>query len=270
MSETDPSGVSETDPSGLSERSMEMAGTVVIVGGTQGLGRRLAERFAQDGHPVVITGRDAARAQGVAAEIAQGVAAEMAEAVAPETGPAVRGCALDLAEPHDIAACLTGIENVDHIVLAAVERDTNSVREYDIARAIRLATLKLVGYTQVLHALQHALHDTSSVLLYGGLAKERPYPGSTTVTSVNGAVETMVRTFAIELAPVRVNALHPGIVGDSPYWEDNATVIEAVIERTPIGRTITTDEVTDAALFLLRNGAVNGVNLNVDGGWVFG
>jgi len=230
------------------------AGTVVIVGGTQGLGRRLAERFAQDGHPVVISGRDAGRAQAVAAEI----------------GPAVRGCALDLAEPGEIGPCLAGIDSVDHLVLAAIERDSNSVRDYNVSKAIRLATLKLVGYTEVLHTLLHALHDSSSVLLYGGLAKERPYPGSTTVTSVNGAVETMVRTFAIELAPVRVNALHPGIVGDSPAWADKPAVIESVIARTPTGRTITMDEVTDAAVFLLRNGAVNGVNLNVDGGWVFG
>jgi NAD(P)-dependent dehydrogenase (short-subunit alcohol dehydrogenase family) len=228
------------------------AGTVVIVGGTQGLGRRLAERFAADGHQVVLTGRGSERAAGVAAEI----------------GPNARGCALDLSEPHGISLCLQGIENVDHVVLAAIERDANSVRDYDVARAIRLATLKLVGYTEVLHSLHHTLHDQSSVLLYGGLAKERPYPGSTTVTSVNGAVETMVRTFALELAPVRVNALHPGIVGDSPAWENNDAMIEAVIERTPTGRTVTMDEVTDAAVFLLRNGAVNGVNLNVDGGWV--
>lgn len=229
-----------------------MPGTVVIVGGTAGLGRRLAERFAQDGHPVVLTGRNAARAQDVAAEV----------------GHDAHGIALDLAEPLEVGACLSGIENIDHIVLAAIERDANSVREYDVARAIRLATLKLVGYTEVLHALHHGLHDHSSVLLYGGLAKERPYPGSTTVTSVNGAVETMVRTFALELAPVRVNALHPGIVGDSPNWKDNAAMLEAVVKRTPTGRTITMDEVTEAALFLLRNGAVNGVNLNVDGGWV--
>ncbi|MDE3131750.1 MAG: SDR family oxidoreductase [Acidobacteriota bacterium] len=229
-------------------------GTVVIVGGTQGLGRRLAERFAQDGHPVVLTGRDAARAQSVASEI----------------GPSAQGCGLDLAQPHEINVCLPGLERVDHVVLAAIERDANTVRDYDVARAIRLATIKLVGYTEVLHTLHPALHDHSSVLLFGGLAKERPYPGSTTVTTVNGAVDTMVRTFAVELAPVRVNALHPGIVGDSPYWQDNATMLENVVKHTPTGRTITMDEVIDAALFLLRNGAVNGVNLYVDGGWVFG
>ncbi len=106
------------------------------------------------------------------------------------------------------------------------------------------------------------------MLLFGGLAKDRPYPGSTTVTSVNGAVTSMVRTFAIELAPVRVNALHPGIVGDSPAWEGNSEMLARVKERTPTGRMVTMDDITDAALFLLRNPAVNGVNLAVDGGWV--
>jgi NAD(P)-dependent dehydrogenase (short-subunit alcohol dehydrogenase family) len=146
--------------------------------------------------------------------------------------------------------------------------DANTVREFDVEPAIRLATLKLVGYAEVLHCLHTRMHDHTSVLLFGGLAKDRPYPGSTTVTSVNGAVTTMVRTFAIELAPVRVNALHPGIVGDSPAWVGNAEMLERVLARTPTGRLVTMDEVTDAALFLLQNTAVNGVNLAVDGGWV--
>jgi NAD(P)-dependent dehydrogenase (short-subunit alcohol dehydrogenase family) len=228
------------------------AGTVVIVGGTQGLGRVLAEKFAAEDKNVVITGREIGRAAAIAGEISAGV----------------RAVALDLTDPHGIAAALAGIANVDHVVLAAIERDHNHVRDYNIDGAIRLATLKLVGYTEVLHALHPEMHDTSSVLMFGGLAKDRPYPGSTTVTAVNGAVTTMVRTLATELAPVRVNALHPGIVGDSPAWVDNAAVLEAVIKRTPTGRLITMDEVTDAAMFLLKNGAVNGVNLDVDGGWV--
>ena len=112
------------------------------------------------------------------------------------------------------------------------------------------------------------MHDVTSVLLFGGLAKDRPYPGSTTVTAVNGAVETMVRTFATELAPVRVNALHPGIVGDSPQWVNAAEMLERVKARTPTGRLPTMDDIAGAAMFLLHNPAVNGVNLPVDGGWV--
>jgi NAD(P)-dependent dehydrogenase (short-subunit alcohol dehydrogenase family) len=78
----------------------------------------------------------------------------------------------------------------------------------------------------------------------------------------------MVRTLAIELAPIRVNALHPGIVGDSPMWRDDAAMLERVRVRTPIGRSVTMAEIVDAAVFLLENGAMNGVNLDVDGGWL--
>jgi NAD(P)-dependent dehydrogenase (short-subunit alcohol dehydrogenase family) len=227
-------------------------GAVIIVGGTRGLGRRLAEKYAARGSRVVITGRDAARA----------------EAVAGEMSDDARGVALDLAEPHGIAWCFDDVGTVDRVVLAAIDRDSNTVRDYDLEDALRLATLKLVGYTEVLHCLRPAMHDETAVLLFGGLAKDRPYPGSTTVTAVNGAVTSMVRTFALELAPVRVNALHPGIVGDSPMWKDAAEMLANVKGRTPTGRLITMDDVTDAAIFLLENRSVNGVNLAVDGGWV--
>jgi NAD(P)-dependent dehydrogenase (short-subunit alcohol dehydrogenase family) len=230
------------------------AGATLIVGGTRGIGRRLAEQFAQRDRTVVITGRDR----------------EQAESVAREIGRSTQAVALDLTEPDQIALALEPVGAVDHVVLAAIERDSNTVREYDVQRAIRLATLKLVGYTEVLHCLCPRMHEDTSVLLFGGLAKERPYPGSTTVTSVNGAVTTMVRTLATELAPVRVNALHPGVVGDSPAWSGATEFLQSVKARTPTGRLVTMDEVTDAARFLLENTAVNGVNLAVDGGWVIG
>ena len=71
---------------------------------------------------------------------------------------------------------------------------------------------------------------------------------------------------AIELAPIRFNAIHPGIVGDSPYWKGKQ--LDAVLARTPTGRLATMAEVVDATVFLLENRAVNGVNLYVDGGWM--
>jgi NAD(P)-dependent dehydrogenase (short-subunit alcohol dehydrogenase family) len=143
------------------------------------------------------------------------------------------------------------------------------VRDYSIERATQLATLKLVGYTEVVHALLDDMGDDSSVVLYGGLAKSRPYPGSTTVTTVNGAVTTMVHTMAVELAPIRVNAIHPAIVGDSPYWKDKpAAVLEGFRSRTPLGRLVSMADVVHATAFLLENRSITGVNLNVDGGWL--
>ncbi|HEX2031570.1 MAG TPA: SDR family oxidoreductase [Actinomycetota bacterium] len=231
---------------------MDDSGTVVIVGGTQGIGRELAQRYADGGREVVITGREERRAK------------EEADAVGGRTV----GVGFDLARPHEIAPKLSGIEDVRHLVLAAIERDTNSVREYDIEQALRLVTLKLVGYTECIHALLPRMGPESSILLFGGLAKDRPYPGSTTVTTVNGAVTTMVRTLVVELAPMRVNALHPGIVGDSPQWKDRPEVLERVLSRTPTGRLVTMRDVVDVAVMLLENRSINGINVNVDGGWL--
>ena len=228
-------------------------GTVVIVGGTQGLGRELAQSYADDGREVVVTGRDQSRADAAAIEI----------------GGSTRALGFDLAEPHTIAGALAGVEGVDHLVLAAIERDVNKIREYEIDAALRLVTMKLVGYTEVIHALLPQMRDDSSILIYGGLARDRPYPGSTTVTTVNGGVTSLVRTLVVELAPIRVNAIHNGIVGDSPQWKDMAPERhKALVDRTPIGRLVTMEESMGAARFLLENQAINGINLNVDGGWM--
>jgi NAD(P)-dependent dehydrogenase (short-subunit alcohol dehydrogenase family) len=229
------------------------AGTVVVVGGTQGLGRELAQSYADDGRDVIVTGRDPSRA----------------DAAAKEIGGRARGIGFDLADPHSIAGALADVSALDYVVLAAIERDVNKVREYDIDGAMRLVTLKLVGYTEVIHTLTPRLGDDSSILIFGGLARDRPYPGSTTVTTVNGGVTSLVRTLVIELAPTRVNALHPAIVGDSPQWRDMPSERrQALVERTPIGRLVTMAEVVAASRFLLENQAINGINLAVDGGWM--
>jgi len=227
--------------------------SAVIIGGTSGLGRQVAQVLAARGDNVVITGRDKAKTQAVAAQI----------------GGQTLGLALDLAVPNEIAGRLAEIKSVKSLVIAAIERDDNSVRKFDITRATRLMTLKLVGYAEVIHVLLPRFAPNASIVLFGGQAKERPYPGSTTVSTVNGGIATMVHTLAAELGPIRVNAIHPGIVGDSPAWSGKPPeVLERVRVRTPTGRLATMADIADAVIFLLENQAVNGVNLNVDGGWL--
>jgi NAD(P)-dependent dehydrogenase (short-subunit alcohol dehydrogenase family) len=227
-------------------------GSVIVVGGTRGIGREIAAVFADRGREVVLTGRDEATAQQVASEI----------------GGNARGVALDLAQPREIAGRLRDVGRVERLVLVAIDRDSNHVRDYDLESALALVTLKLVGYTETIHTLLPKMEQDASILMFGGLAKDRPYPGSTTVSSINGGVTGMVHTLAVELGPIRVNAIHPGIVGDSPMWRDNDAMLENVTKRTPIGRPVTMDEIVHAALFLLENGGVSGVNLAVDGGWL--
>jgi NAD(P)-dependent dehydrogenase (short-subunit alcohol dehydrogenase family) len=225
-------------------------GVVLIVGGTGGLGRELAARYRERGAEVIITGRDAERASAVAAEIGEGVT----------------GLGFHLSHPETIAGALAEVGPVSRLVLAAISRDNNPIHEYDIDGAIELVTMKLVGYTETVHTLLDRLSDDSSIVLFGGRAKDRPYPGSTTVTTVNGGISALVRTLAIQLAPIRINAIHPGIVGDSPFWEGKP--LNAVVARTPTGRLASMTQVVDATEFLLENQAMNGEELYVDGGWM--
>ena len=107
------------------------------------------------------------------------------------------------------------------------------------------------------------------IVLFGGTAKDRPYPNSLTVTTVNGGVSTMILSLATQLAPIRVNAIHPSIVGDSPFWAATPPeVLESFRARTPLGRLVEIDDVAHATEFLLENRAVNAINLRVDGGFL--
>jgi len=224
--------------------------TVVVLGGTSGIGKEIVKSLAAKGATVYLSGRTT----------------ETARAAASEIGLGTIGIAVDLSEPESIADSLAGVPSVNDLVIPAIERDANTIADYNVARAIRLVTLKLVGYAEAIHVLRARFTADASIVLFGGLALQRPYAGSTTVSTVNGGIVGLVNSLTTELAPVRVNALHPGIVGDSPFWEDKDN--SHIIARTPLGRLVTMQEIVDSVEFLLNNTGVNGVNLAVDGGWL--
>ena len=227
--------------------------TIVIVGGTSGIGLEIARDRLSRGDRVVLTGRDQEAAAGVAEALGEGAT----------------GLALDLSEPDTIQERLASVGEVHGLVLAAIERDANTVRDYNIARAVRLVTLKLVGYTEVIHTLVDRMEASvdTGIVLFGGRAKDLPYPGSTTVSTINGGVEGLVVSLALELAPIRVNAIHPGIIGDSPFWANKPEGVLAGYEaRTPGGKLATMADVVDATGFLLDNRGVSATSIYVDRG----
>jgi NAD(P)-dependent dehydrogenase (short-subunit alcohol dehydrogenase family) len=224
----------------------------VVIGGSSGIGEFISRRFADRGHDVIISSRSASRADEVADSI----------------GGSTTGIELDLAEPASIERALSGVTNVDQLVVTAIEQSVNSLANFDIEAATRAVTVKMVGYTEVVRVLRSRFAPDAAVVLFGGLAKDRPYPGSTMVSAFNGGITALVRTLALELAPNRINAIHPGVVGDSPKWRD--VVDHPHIQRTPLGRLVTMEEVADATEFLLNNTGVNGQNLIIDGGLLAG
>jgi NAD(P)-dependent dehydrogenase (short-subunit alcohol dehydrogenase family) len=230
---------------------MSTDGAVVVVGGTMGIGKELARAYAATGRQTILTGRQAVRA----------------DAVAEEIGPSARGLALDLARPKEIRGALESVGPVKYLALAAIQRDENTIKTFSIDRALVLVTLKLVGFAEVVHVLLDRMSDDSSIVLFGGQAKDRPYPGSTTVSTVNGGISGLARSLAWELAPIRVNVIHPGITGDSPYWEGKPpAILEGHRSKTITGKLATMAEIVDATRFLLENESMDGVDLAVDNG----
>lgn len=134
--------------------------TAVVLGGTKGLGKEIVKSLAAKGTTVYLSGRTHESARAAAAEIGLG------------TIP----LAVDLSMPESIAEALASVPTVDDLVIAAIERDANTMANYNVEAAIRLVTLKLIGYTEAVHVLRDRLSARASIVLFGGLALLRPIP----------------------------------------------------------------------------------------------
>ena len=228
---------------------------VFIIGGTAGIGYAIAKAAVELGCRVTVAGRNSATA-----------------AAAAETlGPSVHGIAVDLGNIATIRSAIAGETPIDHLVITAIHRAATSIREFSAADAEALARVKLVGYPEAVRGALPRLLPTSSIVLFGGLAKAKPYPGSTMVSSVNGGVVGLTRTLAVELAPIRVNCISPGLVPDTPYWEKLARdgvplPFSNMIAATPARRLATTEDIVHGTFFLMDNRAVDGIDLEIDGG----
>jgi NAD(P)-dependent dehydrogenase (short-subunit alcohol dehydrogenase family) len=160
---------------------------------------------------------------------------------------------------------------VDHLVLTAIERDRNTAADFRADAAARMMLIKTVGYANaVAHALP-MLDPDGSVVLFSGLSRWRPSPGSATMSIANSAILGLVNSLAVEIAPVRVNTITPGSVAGTEAIENAEPVLaeffEAQRQRTPTKRLPTPKDIVAAVLFLLTCPGVNGENLVADGGY---
>lgn len=229
--------------------------TILVIGGTSGIGLSIAQEAHAQGCHVTILGRGAERA------------AEIARAI----GPRADGRHIDLDDSASIRSALSGDLPIDHLVITSIHRLSTSVKDFAAEEAGKLARIKLVGYLEAVSVALPRLKPSSSIVLFSGLAKANPYPGSTMISVVNGGIVGMTRSMAVELSPIRVNCISPGLVPDSPTWEKAIAsgargVVDGMIARTPARRLASTEDVVHAVFFLLDNKAVNGIDLEIDGG----
>ena len=212
-----------------------------FVGGSSGIGLATARLAVDAGWDVVILSRDPERADIDAVRVA-----------------------LDIADEAAVREAFAALGPVDHLVFSPVARAGGPAKSLDLGAARTAFETKFWGP----FAAVQAAEVRESIVFVSGVAAATPMRGGSATAAVNGALEALVRTLAVELAPVRFNAIHPGIISDSPAWSEKKEAIANIEKRTPGGRLATTDDVVGAVDFLFTNRGVNGINLVIDGGWL--
>jgi NAD(P)-dependent dehydrogenase (short-subunit alcohol dehydrogenase family) len=222
----------------------------VIMGGTSGIGLATAEHLAGNGMDVIITGRDPAK-------------------LAALNGTFSASEQLDGTDRDAVAAFLERLGSFEHLVLAFSPGAVGlgPLREISLDDFEAAFTGKLFAY---IHAIRHA-QVTESITMISAASARAAIPGSAALAGVNGAIERIVSPLAAELAPVRVNAVSPGIV-DTPWWsflpeEQRLAQFEAAASGVPAGRIGTGADVAEGIGYLIHASLVTGTILPIDGGF---
>lgn len=232
----------------------DQARTVLVIGGASNLGWALAARLHARGDRVVIASRDRTRAEQRAATLGDGA----------------RGIGVDLTDEDTIAAAAAGIGSLDHVVVTAADHHDAAVTDLERAGIVAALEAKVVGPLLVAKHFAPRLASHGSLLFFSGVAAWQPTPGLSLMGITNGAISVAATQLAAELAPIRVNAVSPGII-DSGAWDamapaDRAAFFEQVAGGNAVGRVGCGNDVVDAAVWLLDAGYVSGQTIRVDGG----
>lgn len=232
--------------------SLNQAG-VLIVGGTSGIGLATARLASEAGARVVAGSRSAERVAAAAAR-----------------HPDIDFRQLDTHDAGALAALAAELAPLDHLVSAATgaERTLAPFME-QTPEQFSAAFGKFWGYAQVVRAGVPQLRETGSITLVGGTPARKCPPGMSALSCVGNAVEGLVRALALELGPMRVNCVAPGLI-DTPMFnalgERKAEILAERAKSYPVSRPGKPEDVAEAILFLMQSDYVTGVTLDVDGG----
>lgn len=226
---------------------------VVVVGGSQGIGFETARLAAQAGATVTIMGRspDKLKAAGDQLGIGQRAVLDI----------------LDEAAVHQTFANLSAI---DHVYIAAGRFVGGKILDGSIDQFRPAIDSRVWGSVAVIQAAAPRMSAGGSITLTGGLSTDRPVVGAWVTAVATAAAEQMARALALELAPIRVNAIAPGWT-DTPMWDAvfgvaKQEVFREVAAKIPMGQLATASEVASAVLFLMSNVSITGEVIHIDGG----
>jgi NAD(P)-dependent dehydrogenase (short-subunit alcohol dehydrogenase family) len=231
---------------------------ILIVGGSSGMGLALAERLLGAGAEVIIAGRSADRLDAAARRLGRGARLTTARA--------------DIGDEDGVRDLLATAATLDHVVVTAADAEGayGPIADLSLANARSVLATKLLGPWLVAKHAAPRLPETGSITFTSGINAYRPGPGSSVITSANGALEALARSLALELAPIRVNVVSPGWI-DTPIWDTLAGPakgdrLAAMAARLPVGRVGRPEDVAAAFEAVMTNGFITGTVLHVDGG----
>jgi NAD(P)-dependent dehydrogenase (short-subunit alcohol dehydrogenase family) len=228
---------------------------VVVLGGSSGLGLAAAQAAASKGASIVIASSRKARVD---------------EALAALPA-ASEGHALDLADEASVNALFAKLGLFDHLLFTAGETlRLGPLPETDIDAARRFLDLRFWGAYMAAKYGSGSIRSGGSIVFTSGTAGARPRSGWSLGASVCAAMEGLTRALAVELAPIRVNIVAPGMV-KTPLWSSvpenqREGMYRQAAERLPVGHVGEADEVAQAYVYLMEQTYITGQTLNVDGG----
>jgi NAD(P)-dependent dehydrogenase (short-subunit alcohol dehydrogenase family) len=238
-------------------REPELFGqTVVVIGGSAGIGFETARRARAEGAKVILTGRNAERLQHAASEV-----------------DALSTAAFDAADPDALDRFFRDLPTIDHVMVTAGRPYYGRLVEMDFTKVRNLVGQHLV---QALYVARNALNKVrpgGTLILMGGTGARRPAIGLSIASAMTAALPALTASLALEIAPVRVNLIAAGFV-DTPLsaellgdqLENRRNQLRATL---PIGRVVGPADVAALAVHIMTNTALTGATYDIDGGQQF-
>lgn len=225
---------------------------VLVVGRGSGIARAVTIAVRAAGGTVVVAGRDAERLR------------------TSYDDPGITAEAIDLTDEASVAALADRVGHVDHVVSTASARARGQVGDLSHDTMLASFDTKVLGPILLAKHLAPHMPQDGSFVLFSGSSARKPAIGMIAVAATNGAVDVVTRSLAVELAPIRVNAISPGTIDTGAYdalGEDKKAALFAHRgAANPVRRIGTAEDIAHAVLFALTNTFLTGVSIAVDGG----
>jgi NAD(P)-dependent dehydrogenase (short-subunit alcohol dehydrogenase family) len=230
---------------------------IVVIGGSSGMGLATAANLAAAGAHVIIASRSREKLDRAQRAISKAVATQV----------------LDIRNDASVAEFFIGLATLDHLVISAADAVLGPFLEVEIEAAQKFFASKFWGAYRVARYAAPRIAKDGSITFFSGAASQRGTPGLAAGSAINAALEALGRTLAVELAPIRVNTVAPGLIA-TPVWneimkdEDRESFFKEAAAKLPLKRIGTPEEVAHAVRYLIENTYTTGTVLFPEGGYL--